>query len=125
MDTITVAFDIDGTLRDNTVVDNVVANERIRSLLIILASMKNVKIVVWSGGGELYARQVASAMAIGQYVDEYADKGYAGYDENGHPLFTTDFQPDISFDDIHECKLGKFNLIVREKGFTPGYKGDN
>lgn len=121
MKKITIAFDIDGTLRDNTVGDKIIANERIRTLLIILASMKNTRIIVWSGGGELYARQVSSAMAIDKYVDEYTDKGYGGYDADGHPIFTTDFKPDIAFDDIHECELGGLNLIVKEKGFTPGY----
>lgn len=61
MKSITIAFDIDGTLRDNTITDSYVANERIRTLLIILASMKNTRIMVWSGGGEAYARKVASA----------------------------------------------------------------
>ena len=28
---------------------------------------------------------------------------------------------DIAFDDIEECTLGALNLIVRERGFTPGY----
>lgn len=121
MRTLTIAFDIDGTLRDNSVQDGLVANERIRTLLIILAGMKNTRIMVWSGGGEQYARQVASDMAITQYVDVYADKGYGGYDAAGHPIFHTDLKPDIAFDDIEECELGALNLIVDERGFTPGY----
>lgn len=74
MKTITVAFDIDGTLRANTIEDKVVANERIRTLLIALASMKNTKIVVWSGGGELYAQQMVDALCIRKYVDVVAGK---------------------------------------------------
>jgi hydroxymethylpyrimidine pyrophosphatase-like HAD family hydrolase len=116
-----IAFDVDGTLRNNEVTDRVEANERIRTLLIILSSMKNTKIMVWSGGGEVYARQMASAMALDKYVDAYGDKGYGGYDKDGHPIFTTELQPDIAFDDIQACTLGKLNLIVNEKGFTPGY----
>lgn len=55
MKQITIAFDCDGTLLNNTKQD-MVANERIRTLLVILSSFKNVRIIVWSGGGELYAR---------------------------------------------------------------------
>lgn len=118
---IVIAFDIDGTLRDNTVADRILANERIRTLLILLSSMKNARIMVWSGGGANYARQVCAAMAIEQYVDVYADKGFGGYEADGSPIFHTDIQPDIAFDDIEECTLGALNLIVRERGFTPGY----
>lgn len=121
MKQIVIAFDIDGTLRDNTIQDRLVANERIRTLLIALASMKNTTIMLWSGGGAKYARQVAAAMAIEQYVDVYEDKKYGGYDAQGHPIFHTNLKPDIAFDDIQECELGALNLIVDEKGFTPGY----
>ncbi|WP_396897943.1 hypothetical protein [Mycolicibacterium sp.] len=121
MQTITIAFDIDGTLRDNTITDAYVANERIRTLLIILAGMKNTRIMLWSGGGAAYARRAADAMGITKYVDEYGDKGYGGYDADGKPIFYTDLKPDIAFDDIEEFGLATFNLIVQEKGFTPGY----
>ena len=121
MKTITIAFDIDGTLRDNTITDGYVANERIRTLLVTFASMKNTKIIVWSGGGEAYARYVVRTLGLERYVDEYADKGYGGYDADGSPIFHTDLQPDIAIDDIEEFSLGAINLIVDEKGFTPGY----
>jgi hydroxymethylpyrimidine pyrophosphatase-like HAD family hydrolase len=121
MKTVTIAFDIDGTLRDNTVKDAFVANERIRTLLITLASMKNTRILLWSGGGEAYARRSANALGIEKYVDEFADKGYGGYDAEGRAIFHTDVKPDIAFDDIHEFDLGTINLVVDEKGFTPGY----
>ena len=119
--TITIAFDIDGTLRDNTIVGSIVANERIRTLLIALSSMKNTHILLWSGGGESYARKVAAALGIEKYVDEYGDKGYGGYDANGKPIFHTTRKPDIAIDDIEECELGVSNLVVDEAGFTPGY----
>ncbi|MEV3901203.1 MULTISPECIES: hypothetical protein [unclassified Mycobacterium] len=121
MKTVTIAFDIDGTLRDNTIADGFVANERIRTLLITLASMRNTRILLWSGGGEAYARRAAEALGIEKYVDDYGDKGYGGYDADGRPIFHTDLRPDIAIDDIHECELGTLNLIVDEKGFTPGY----
>lgn len=103
MQKITIAFDVDGTLRSNKG-DEVIANERIRSLLIILSSFKNVKIIVWSGSGELYARQVARTIHIDQFVDGYASK-------QDHESI----QPDIAIDDIQDTAISKINLIVREK----------
>lgn len=115
MKKVTIAFDIDGTLRANTVEDKVVANERIRTLLITLASMKNTRIVVWSGGGELYAQQMVDALCIRKYVDVVAGKVLTGDDKNGVLESHPDIKPDIAFDDIQDCTLGNINLIVREK----------
>ena len=100
MKKITIAFDVDGTLIDEN--DNV--NERIRSILVGLASFKNVKIVVWSGGGELWARQVGNRIGIDNYVDRYASK-----------MEWQEIQPDIAIDDIQDTAIGKINLIVKEK----------
>ena len=110
---ITIAFDVDGTLIDNES-DIPVANERIRGLLVLLSSFKNVKIIVWSGGGEIYARQVGASIGIDKYVDEYASKNYQGKVDGKH-VFDPEFRPDIAIDDIQDCKLGIINLIVREK----------
>ena len=110
MKKILVAFDVDGTLID----DKGQINERIRTLLITLASFKNVKVIVWSGGGELYARQIANKLGIDKYVDAFGSKNHLGL-ENGKHVFAPDFQPDIAIDDIQDCTLGKLNLIVREK----------
>lgn len=101
--------------------DQVVANENIRSLLITLAGFKNTHIIVWSGGGELYARQIVAAFGLQKYVDQYADKEYTKCtectdpDSCNHHVFATTLQPDIAIDDIQACELGKINLIVREK----------
>jgi hypothetical protein len=129
MKAITIAFDVDGTLRNNTYTDRPVANERIRTLLVTLASMKNTKIIIWSGGGELYCRQIAAAFGIEKYVDGYADKqwqavdgcrgGAAGGDQctdpKNHNHFGTEVKPDIAIDDMQAFTLGNVNLIVREK----------
>jgi hydroxymethylpyrimidine pyrophosphatase-like HAD family hydrolase len=115
MKTVTIAFDVDGTLRKNTIEDKVVANERIRTLLITFASMKNVKIVVWSGGGELYARQMAKELCIDKYVDIYAGKELTRDDKMGVRESHSKIKPDIAIDDIQDCVLGTHNLIVREK----------
>lgn len=102
MKKITIAFDVDGTLRDNTRQD-IVANEDIRQLLILLSQMKNTKIMVWSGGGEFYAQQIVGAFGLNKYVDICAGK------------LDAKIKPDIAIDDIHEFDLGTINLIVREK----------
>lgn len=130
MKKILIAFDVDGTLRDNTQTDRPVANERIRSLLITLASMKNTKIIIWSGGGELYCRQIAAAFGLERYVDGYADKqwtavddcrgGAGGGEQCTHPEYHRHFnydgpQPDIAVDDMQAFTLGAVNLIVKEK----------
>lgn len=114
MSKVTIAFDVDGTLRDNTITDKVVANENIRTLLVILASFKNTKIVVWSGSGELYARQCGAAMGIDKYVDQYTTKNHIGMVDGVHQ-FDPEIKPDIAVDDIQACVLGNINLIVREK----------
>lgn len=76
---------------------------------------RKVHIIVWSGGGEVWARQVAAAIGIQKYVDQYAAKNLVGRDEAGHPVFEPGLQPDVAVDDIQDCKLGVANLIVREK----------
>jgi beta-phosphoglucomutase-like phosphatase (HAD superfamily) len=117
MKKITIAFDCDGTLVTTESADTkkIVANERIRSLLIALSSFKNVKIIVWSGSGEMWARQVSAAIGVDKYVDEFASKNHMGKDENGKHIFEPDLKPDIAIDDIQACELGNINLIVREK----------
>lgn len=120
MKKIIIAFDIDGTLIRNDSDGDMdkgkpIANERIRSLLITLASFKNVHIIVWSGGGELYTRQVCLSLGLDKYIDEYASKNLIKTDKNGKHIFKPDIVPDIVIDDIQDCELGNINLIVREK----------
>lgn len=117
---VTIAFDVDGTLIRNDSEGDMdggvpVANERIRSLLVALATFKNVRIVVWSGGGELYAHQICTALGITKYVNQFASKNLVGKKPDGSYDFQPDIKPDIAIDDIQHCDLGKLNLIVREK----------
>lgn len=116
MKKVTIAFDVDGTLIETgyPASDKLKINERIRDLLVILSSFKNVKIIVWSGGGELYARQVARIIGIDQYVDSYSTKNHQGKVGGVHQ-FAPPIKPDIAIDDIQACELGNLNLIVREK----------
>ncbi len=104
MQPVVIAVDIDGTLRNNQEKEEVIANEDIRTLVRILSKFKNTKIIIWSGSGEWYARQVARSLNITQFADGYASK-----------LNWKEVAPDIAIDDIQDTKIGKINLIVREK----------
>lgn len=124
MKRITIAFDVDGTLIRNDGSGDMdggvpIANERIRSLLIALSSFKNVNVVVWSGGGELYARQVCASLGIDSYVNGYYSKNLVDTTVNATGArvhtFSPDIKPDIAIDDIQSCELGILNLIVKEK----------
>lgn len=127
MKKVLVAFDVDGTLRKNTIADRFIPNERVCRQLIDHAHAKNTVIMVWSGGGELYARQAAAALGLDSYVDRYADKKVVSCESLGHKSsfvggdckewhFAYDGQqPDIAYDDIQSFSLGKVNIIVREK----------
>lgn len=76
MKKVLIAFDVDGTLikTGHNGTGTPIPNERVRSLLVVLAHCKNVEIMVWSGGGESYARLVAADIGIRKYVDKYASK---------------------------------------------------
>lgn len=109
MEKLVYCFDIDGTLRNNTVDQTKapIANERIRTLLIILSTFKNIKIVIWSGSGELYARQIGAAFGLDSYVWRYASK----YDRDK----LVKYGRIMVVDDIQNTALGEVNHIVREK----------
>lgn len=117
MQKLIVAFDCDGTLvtTESAETKKIEANEDVRTLLIILSRFKNIRILVWSGSGELWARQVAAAIGVDQYVWRYASKNHMGRDADGRHIFSPDIKPDIAIDDIQACELGKLNLIVRQK----------
>lgn len=121
MKTVLIAFDVDGTLISNKPEDlqrgYPIANERVRNLLIALSSMKNTKIVVWSGGGAGYAEQVVHKLGLQKYVDGYASKNpQVDVTVPGkRHVFIPDIKPTIAFDDIQDCDLGEHNIIVREK----------
>ena len=71
---IDIAFDVDGTLRDDSRPEAVVANEKIRELLITLSAMPGTFIHVWSLRGKAYAAECGHHLCIDEYVDEYAAK---------------------------------------------------
>ena len=102
MKRVTIAFDVDGTLRCNCTETCREPNQRIIDLWCILQTFKIVELYVWSGGGADYAWE---------YAREY------GLDaKDSHCISKlTGFTPDIAIDDIQDCELGLLNLIVREK----------
>lgn len=116
MKEIVIAFDCDGTLLKSTDQRTIAPADHIRTLLITLSQFKNTKIVVWSGGGPAYARRVAEALGVTEYVDDYAGKNPqrpVGITETARRgVFLPDIEPDIAIDDIEDCDLGLLNLIV-------------
>lgn len=111
MKKVIIAFDVDGTLIDSE--GNV--NWRQTETLRLLSRAKNVEIVVWSGGGKDYAESIVRMLKLEKYVKRCASKNYLGKDSEGKHIFEPEFVPDIAFDDIQDCILGKTNIIVREK----------
>lgn len=104
MKKVTVAFDIDGTLRCNCTPTCQDKNQRIVSLAHILSHFKNVQLHAWSGGGKDYAYQFVRHSGLEKLISE----------ARCHSKLE-DFRPDIAIDDIQDTALGKLNLIVKEK----------
>lgn len=104
MRTVTIAFDVDGTLiKEITESDGYrheIINEDVRMMLVTLARLRNVRIHLWSGSGEAYARTRARELGITQYIYTYSSKTDAG------------FVPEIAVDDVETTSLGTFNLIL-------------
>lgn len=102
MSDITIAFDVDGTLRCNCTETCQDPNQRIVDLFRILQTFKNTKLYVWSGGGAEYALRFAR-------LYDLPVKGANCISKFGAPKM------DIAVDDIQETALGIMNLIVKEK----------
>lgn len=110
------AFDVDGTLIKNGSPDRQhgVVNEgdvpivhQINTLM-VLSTYKNIRIVVWSGGGKQYAEMWGKRLGLDKYVWRYASKL-----EHEQIKSQCDFL--IAVDDIQSTRLGDANAIVREK----------
>lgn len=122
MENFIIAFDVDGTLISN-INENVIRERRVHGQVypfdaantqmvefLILCSriFKNVKVVVWSAGGQEYAQQWVERLQLERYVWRTYSKSQ--YQElcNAHKV--------IAIDDIHKTRLGNIaNLIVRMK----------
>lgn len=111
-----IAFDVDGVLIKNAGIDrehgipssgDVPILHQVNTL-IVLSTYKNVKIVVWSGGGKQYAETWGRRLGLDKYVWRYASK-------LEHPDIKTMCDTLIAIDDIQATQLGDVNLIVKEK----------
>lgn len=116
MQKVIIAFDVDGTLIKNAGIDRqhgIPSSDDVPivywiNTLQVLSTCKNVKIVVWSGGGKEYAETWGRRLGLDQYVWQYASKlEYARLKTLCDQL--------IAFDDIQATRLGDVNLIVRNK----------
>lgn len=99
-----VAFDVDGTLLatgDVPIVHQI-------NTLIVLSTYKNIRIVVWSGGGKQYAETWGHRLGLDKYVWRYASK-------LEHQEIKSHCETLIAIDDIQDTAIGDINLIVREK----------
>lgn len=116
MDKVIFAFDVDGTLIKNglpyqergMVNDGDVPIVHQINTLMVLSTYKNIKIVVWSGGGKQYAEMWGKRLGLDQYVWRYASK-------LEHDDIKNHCDHLIAIDDIQATRLGDVNLIVREK----------
>lgn len=106
MKDVIIAFDCDGTLIDNggKMKAEGEINQEMVALLKILAKLKNVYIIIWSGGGQEWADLVARRCGIRDIVAGCHSK--IGYD---HHQFG---EVSIAFDDVETFKMAKINLIL-------------
>lgn len=97
-----IAFDIDGTLvHTGYKADNSELNHKVAHILVLLSALPDVKIIVWSGGGEDYARQQVRRFGLEEFVWRCASK-----------LDSTLPKVDLAFDDEAAFALAKVNLQV-------------
>lgn len=122
MENFIIAFDVDGTLISN-INENLIqerrvhgqvypfdaANTQVVEFLILCSRIfKNVKVVVWSAGGQEYAQQWVERLQLEKYVwRTYSKSQYQELCSN---------RKVIAIDDIHKTRLGNVaNLIVKMK----------
>lgn len=99
MQKLIIAFDVDGTLVSS---DDVPSFQMINTLQVLSKLTKNVRIVVWSGGGKEYAEMWGRRLGLDEYVWKYMAKDRT-------------FHTDIAFDDQQAFALADKNIIVRLK----------
>lgn len=102
MKKITIAFDVDGTLRCNCTPTCTDAKVDVVVLFHVLNGFKNTKLYVWSGGGAEYARNAAIRYGLAIPESRMISK-------------LSGFRPDIAVDDIQDTAIGGINLIVNQK----------
>jgi hypothetical protein len=106
MKRVVIAIDVDGTLRCNCTDICKDPNQRIVDLCKTLSTFKNVKVMVWSGGGKVYAQR---------FMDKYGMPPKVKAASKLDPSTWVYGRPNIAIDDIQDTAIGDINLIVREK----------
>ncbi len=109
MEKVAFAFDVDGTLADGDI--PYVATHQLLTHLII-QKWKNVDVIVWSGGGASYARQMVVTHFGRAFVEGSKIKFYSKLD---YKEVRKKYAKIIAIDDIQDTRLGDVNLIVRNK----------
>lgn len=105
MQRVALCFDIDGTLIN--------ADEKHVSTIKLLVAIaeqkwKNVKVVVWSGGGRDYAETIVRRLGLDALPIRVMSKfDHQELRDNGYTI--------IAIDDIQDTALGDVNMIVRNK----------
>lgn len=99
---VSIAFDVDGTLRCNCTDVCQDPNPDIVFIFNILSRFKNTDMYVWSGGGADYAMGFADRYGLNVKARNCISK-------IGAPKI------DIAVDDIQDTDMGVFNLIVKMK----------
>lgn len=127
MKKVTIAFDIDGTLRCNSEERHridVEQNERIVALWNTLATFKNVELHIWSNRGADYCKEIYKLLGLrkceGFHLKEWRKSQEVEVQaltrESTYTAIRADaFVPDIAIDDQQAFDGGLLNLIVREK----------
>lgn len=116
MQDVIFAFDVDGTLIRNGSAERKPGEMQLTDVpivhqintLMVLSTYKNIRIVVWSGGGAEYAAMWGKRLGLDKYVTKYASK-------LDHKQIRSQCDLLIAVDDIQATRLGDANLIVREK----------
>ena len=106
MERIAICFDVDGTLIDGD-------EKHVSTMKLLVAfaeqNWKNVRIVVWSGGGREYAETIVRRYGLDalRNLQVMGKLQYQELRDRGYRI--------IAIDDIQDTRLGDVNLIVRNK----------
>lgn len=106
MQPVAFCFDIDGTL-----IDGDKKHTDTIKLLVVLAQQKwkNVRVVVWSGGGREYALSIVRRLGLDALpnLQVMGKLQYKELTDKGYKI--------VAVDDVQDTRLGDVNLIVRNK----------
>lgn len=115
-----IAFDIDGTLRNNSEERHrteVEENTEIVTLLITSARMKNTVVHLWSNRGAEYCREIRKTLKLEKWVQESNCHKKLWLKQQVELMASNElfFKPDIAYDDQQRFDGGHINIIVRQK----------